>query len=211
MSVVIETTIGSFTVDLYTDLRTRTCLNFLKLCKIKYYNFCSFHKIVKDFVAQTGRQIYNGRAGGESAYYFAYGEQGRYYEAELNEPKLKHEDVGTLSMVTTEDDRLCGSEFFVTLGKDLDYLDNVHTVFGRVVEGLDILFKLNEILCDKDDKPYRDILITHTVILFDPYEDLKGLQVPDSSPLPDEDLLNSDSIYIEHPDYDESGGISNLF
>ncbi|KAH9384403.1 hypothetical protein HPB48_026410 [Haemaphysalis longicornis] len=54
MSVVIETTLGDLTVDLYTVERPRACLNFLKLCKLKYYNLCLFHKIEQNFVAQTG-------------------------------------------------------------------------------------------------------------------------------------------------------------
>lgn len=54
MSVVIETTIGDITVDLLLEQRPRTCLNFLKLCKLKYYNFNLFHTIQHDFVAQTG-------------------------------------------------------------------------------------------------------------------------------------------------------------
>lgn len=203
MSVVIETTIGSMTVDLFTEERPRTCLNFLKLCKIKYYNFCPFHKIVKDFIAQCGRNIHNGQEGGESVYYFIKGDQGRFMEAE-SKPKLKHEEAGTLSMVTN-DDRLIGSEFFVTLGKELDYLDGVHTVFGQVVEGLEVLYKLNEIFTDKEDKPYKDVLITHTAVLFDPFDDPEGLPVPDRSPEPSEELLNSNTIYIEQG-YDENQG-----
>ena len=208
MSVVIETTIGSMTIDLFTEERPRTCLNFLKLCKIKYYNFCPFHKIIKDFIAQTGRLTYNNdrndcEEGGKSIYSFIYGDKGRFLEAE-SKPRLKHQETGTLSMVTN-DDRLIGSEFFFTLGSELDYLDNVHTVFGRVVEGIEILYKLNEILTDKENKPYKDILITHTTILFDPFEDLEDLQLPVSSPVPDEELLNSDSIYIEQG-YDENAG-----
>ena len=203
MSVVIETTVGSMTVDLFTEERPRTCLNFLKLCKIKYYNFCPFHKIVKDFVAQTGRNIYQGREGGESIYYFTHGDKGRFMKAE-SKPRLKHEETGTLSMVTN-DEQLIGSEFFLTLGKELDYLDGVHTVFGRLVEGMEVLYKLNEIFTDKEDKPYKDILITHTTVLFDPFPDPDGLQVPELSPEPSEELLNSDTIYVEQG-YDENEG-----
>ena len=48
-------------------------------------------------------------------------------------------------------------QFFITLAEDLDYLDGVHTVFGEVAEGLDILNKVNEAFCDKEHRPYRDI------------------------------------------------------
>lgn len=202
MSVVIETTIGSLTVDLHCDLRPRTCLNFLKLCKMKYYNFCPFHRITKDFIAQSGEQIYDGQIGGQSVFGFLYGENGRYFEPEPK-VKLKHDRFGTLSMVTSEA-KLCGSQFFLTLSDSLDYLDDVHTVFGRVVDGFDVLHDLNQLLCDQDDKPYRDVLITHTVILHDPFDDPAQLECPES-PLPSEQLLTSDTIFIRDG-YDENDG-----
>lgn len=54
MSVVIETTAGDLTVDLFLEERPRACLNFLKLCKLKYYNYNLFHTIERGFIAQTG-------------------------------------------------------------------------------------------------------------------------------------------------------------
>ncbi|XP_069985913.1 peptidyl-prolyl cis-trans isomerase-like 4 isoform X2 [Penaeus vannamei] len=54
MSVVIETTIGDITVDLFTEERPRTCLNFLKLCKMKYYNLHLIYSVERNFIAQTG-------------------------------------------------------------------------------------------------------------------------------------------------------------
>jgi peptidyl-prolyl cis-trans isomerase-like 4 len=203
MSVVIETTIGSMTVDLHCDLRPRTCLNFLKLCKLKYYNFCPFHRITKDFIAQSGELIYNGREGGESVFHFLYGENGRYFEPE-SKVKLKHNKFGTVAMVTSEA-KLCGSQFFFTLSDSLDYLDDVHTVFGRVVDGFEVLHELNQLLCDQDDKPYRDVLITHTTVLHDPFEDPAALEYPERSPSPSEQLLNADTIFIKEG-YDENDG-----
>lgn len=54
MAVVIETTAGDITVDLYVEARPAACLNFLKLCKLKYYNYNLFHTIQHGFIAQTG-------------------------------------------------------------------------------------------------------------------------------------------------------------
>lgn len=56
MSIVIETTAGDITVDLFLEERPRACLNFLKLCKLKYYNYNLFHTIENGFIAQTGGQ-----------------------------------------------------------------------------------------------------------------------------------------------------------
>lgn len=54
MAVVIETTLGDLTVDLFLKERPQACLNFLKLCKLKYYNYNLFHTIQEGFIAQTG-------------------------------------------------------------------------------------------------------------------------------------------------------------
>ena len=54
MSVLVETTEGTITIDLYCDACPTTCLNFLKLCKIKYYNNCLFFNVQQNFIAQTG-------------------------------------------------------------------------------------------------------------------------------------------------------------
>lgn len=53
MAVVIETTVGDITVDLFLEERPKACLNFLKLCKLKYYNFNLFHTIEHGFIAQV--------------------------------------------------------------------------------------------------------------------------------------------------------------
>jgi peptidyl-prolyl cis-trans isomerase-like 4 len=59
----------------------------------------------------------------------------------------------------------CGSQFFITLGDNLDYLDGKHAVFGHVVEGEGTLEKFNEVFVDQDSRPYKDIRIRHVVIL----------------------------------------------
>ena len=74
MSVVIETTQGDLTVDLFLKERPKTCLNFLKLCKTKAYNLNLFHTVQPDFIAQTGDPSGTGR-GGESVFCQLYGEQ----------------------------------------------------------------------------------------------------------------------------------------
>ena len=59
----------------------------------------------------------------------------------------------------------CGSQFFITLADNIDYLDGKHAVFGHVVEGLDTLDKLNEVFVDQTDRPFKDVRIRHVVIL----------------------------------------------
>ncbi len=59
----------------------------------------------------------------------------------------------------------CGSQFFITLADNIEYLDGKHAAFGHVVEGLDTLDKLNDIFTDDKDRPLKDVRIRHVVIL----------------------------------------------
>lgn len=96
---------------------------------------------------------------------------------------------GTVSMATAPapndpDERLAGSQFIITLGDNLDYLDGKAAIFGTVVEGFDTLEKINTVFIDTTGRPLKDIRIRHTTILDDPFEDPPGLVVPPQSPVP---------------------------
>jgi len=82
------------------------------------------------------------------------------------------------------DDRVAGSQFIITLGDDLDYLDGKAAIFGKVVEGFDALEKINDAFCDEKGRPLVDVRIKHTVVLDDPYDDPAGLVEPPESPVP---------------------------
>ncbi|CAB4056036.1 PPIL4 [Lepeophtheirus salmonis] len=193
MSVVLETTKGHVTIDLYTNHRPKVCENFLKLCKVKYYNYQLINSVQREFIAQTGDPTGTGR-GGDSIFGRLYGNQARFFEGDPMIPKIRHSKPGLISMVNTGSN-LYGSQFFITLGSDLSYLDEqTHCVFGEIVEGMELLELLNETICDKEGRPYQDIRIAHTVILDDPYEDPPNLEIPPSSPLPSAEYLKTDRL-----------------
>ncbi|XP_029903522.1 peptidyl-prolyl cis-trans isomerase-like 4 [Myripristis murdjan] len=191
MAVLLETTLGDIVIDLFTEERPKTCLNFLKLCKIKYYNYCLVHNVQRDFIMQTGDPSGTGR-GGDSIFSKLYGDQARFFDAE-KVPRIKHKKKGMVSMVNNGSDQF-GSQFLITMAENLDYLDGVHTVFGEVTEGMDVLAKINETFVDKDFVPFQDIRINHTVILDDPFDDPPNLPVPDRSPEPTKEQLDSGRI-----------------
>lgn len=202
MAVVIETTLGDITVDLYLEQRPVTCLNFLKLCKMKYYNFNLFHTIRSGFIAQTGDPTGEG-SGGQSIFGLLEGPGKRFFSGEKM-PKIRHTDTGLLSMVGTGD-VMIGSQFFFTLGPDLDSLDGYHCVIGEVTEGHDVLRKLNDVICDETHRPYQDVRITHTVVLEDPFNDPTGLWAPTRSPSPSTERLKGGRIAPDE-ELDEAQG-----
>ena len=194
MAVLIETSLGDVVIDLYTKERPKTCLNFLKLCKVKYYNFCLFHNVQINFIAQTGDPSGTGE-GGSSIWGVIDGDEMKYFEAEII-PRLKHKKLGTVSMVNNGNNML-SSQFFLTLREDLDYLDGKHTVFGEVAEGLDVLKEINATHVDKNGRPLQDIRIFHTVVLDDPFDDPPRLEIPSRSPSPPQNLADTDHIGVD--------------
>ncbi|XP_002965848.2 peptidyl-prolyl cis-trans isomerase CYP59 [Selaginella moellendorffii] len=181
MAVLLSTSVGDIVIDLHAESCPITCKNFLKLCKIKYYNNCLFHSVQKDFIAQTGDPTGTGR-GGDSIYKFLYGDQARFFEDEINQ-RLKHDKVGVVAMASAGEGQNA-SQFYITLRDGLDYLDEKHTIFGEVAEGFETLTRINEAYVDDNHRPYKNIRIKHTSILDDPFDDPPELAelIPDRSP-----------------------------
>ena len=102
-------------------------------------------------------------------------------------------------------DNVLGSQFFITLGSNLDSLDGEHCVFGEVVEGEDVLGKLNSTIVDTEGRPYQDIRITHTVVLHDPYDDPPGFEPRSTSPEPSAEMLASTRIGADESINDYEG------
>jgi peptidyl-prolyl cis-trans isomerase-like 4 len=103
--------------------------------------------------------------------------------------KRKHSERGTVSMATTAsktnpDERYAGSQFIITLGDNIEQLDGKAAIFGEVVEGFDVLEKINSAFVDQNGRPLQDIRILHTVVLDDPFDDPPGLIEPPQSPVP---------------------------
>lgn len=104
---------------------------------------------------------------------------------------------------------LIGSQFFLTLGSDLTSLDGIHCVIGQVVEGLDVLRTINEVICDNTHRPYKDVRITHTVILDDPFQNPRGFREVSRSPSPSAERLRGGRIAADE-DIDETADETEL-
>lgn len=172
--------------------------SFLKLCKVKYYNYSPVYNVQPNFSFQTGDPIgpeSKDSDGGSSIWGMPDGATKRAARSERMafrpefSKKRKHVVRGTVSMATTPaksnpDDRNASSQFIITLGDHTEDLDGKAAVFGEVVEGFDALEKINTAFVDQHGRPLQDIRILHTVILDDPYDDPPDLTEPPSSPVP---------------------------
>eukprot|EP01059_Diplonema_ambulator_P007546 TRINITY_DN17012_c0_g1_i1.p1 TRINITY_DN17012_c0_g1~~TRINITY_DN17012_c0_g1_i1.p1 ORF type:complete len:422 (+),score=73.79 TRINITY_DN17012_c0_g1_i1:55-1320(+) len=208
-SVLIETSKGDITIDLYTKDAPKACENFLKLCKVKYYNGALFYKVEKDFLAECGDVD---KQGGNSVWGLMDDGKLTHFEDEVKAQKrkkdrLKHDRKGLVGMVN-KGPGTNTSRFFIQLAdRHIDFLDGKHTIFGEVSEGLHIVDLLNNTFVDSNHAPLRRFAIHHTYILEDPFPDPPKLHklIPDASPMPlldddDDDYISSGS---EEDDVDQ--------
>lgn len=179
----IQTSLGNITVRLFPEYAPKACENFTTLAKKGYYNGITFHRVINDFMIQTGDPTATG-AGGESIW-------GKPFEDEFT-PNLRNFH-GALSMANCGPNTN-GSQFFIvqaskettaayltdasnsanspfaqsipskTLEKYIEvggtpWLDDHHTVFGHVIEGLDTVDKIAAVETDTNDKPIEDVTI----------------------------------------------------
>ena len=121
----IETNKGTIKFTLHDDKVPKTVANFVKLAEDEFYNGLTFHRVIDDFMIQTGCPDGNGTGG-----------PGFSFDDEFH-ADLKHDGPGVVSMANAGPNTN-GSQFFVTHVKT-DWLDGKHSVFGRVTEGLDVV------------------------------------------------------------------------
>ncbi|KAJ1934505.1 Peptidyl-prolyl cis-trans isomerase-like 1 [Linderina pennispora] len=151
-NVVLETSMGPITIELYWHEAPRTCKNFYELARRGSYNSVIFHRIIADFMIQGGDPTGTGR-GGSSIY-------GGKFEDEITRA-LKHTGAGVLSMANSGPNTN-GSQFFITLAPT-PHLDGKHTVFGRVKEGMDVVRRMGLVATDRNDRPREDVRILRAV------------------------------------------------
>jgi len=151
--VTLHTTLGDIHLKLFTKETPKTCENFITHCKNGYYNGLLFHRVIRNFMIQTGDPRGDG-TGGESIW-------GHDFEDEFVK-SLRHDRAGTLSMANAGPNTN-GSQFFITT-QPADNLDGKHTVFGRVFKGMETVKNIEKVPTDKTDKPRTDVKILNVTV-----------------------------------------------
>lgn len=148
-TAILHTSMGDIHLKLFVQECPRTAENFCVHAKNSYYNGHIFHRVIKGFMVQTGDPTGTG-TGGESVW-------GGNFEDEFH-ATLKHDRPYTLSMANAGPNTN-GSQFFITV-IPAPWLDNKHTVFGRVVRGMEVVQNISNVRTSpKTDKPYDDVRI----------------------------------------------------
>jgi cyclophilin family peptidyl-prolyl cis-trans isomerase len=129
-TAIFKTEKGDFEIELYADKAPKTVNNFVFLARDKFYDGVSFHRVIHGFMAQGGDPTGTGTGG--PGYKFA----------DEFHPSLRHSGPGILSMANAGPGTN-GSQFFIT-HVATPHLDNRHSVFGKVVKGMDVVFSIPE-------------------------------------------------------------------
>ncbi|CAI6093893.1 hypothetical protein V2G26_016982 [Clonostachys chloroleuca] len=152
--IVLQTSVGTITVELYTSHAPKTCKNFATLVRRGYYNSTIFHRIIPNFMVQGGDPTGTGR-GGTSIY-------GDNFEDEID-PGLKHTGAGILSMANSGPNTN-GSQFFITLAPT-PWLDGKHTIFGRVKHGMSTVKRMGLVKTGAEDRPLDEVKIVEAKVV----------------------------------------------
>jgi cyclophilin family peptidyl-prolyl cis-trans isomerase len=148
---VLETNMGTMELELFEDKAPITTKNFIDLAEKGFYDGTVFHRVIKDFMIQGGDPTGTGSGG-----------PGYSIPDEFH-PDLRHNAKGILSMANAGIPNTGGSQFFITLAPQ-PHLDGHHSVFGKLINGEDVLDAIGSVETDASDRPINDVILLKVTI-----------------------------------------------
>ncbi len=153
--ILLSTTLGDITLELFPEAAPKAVENFVGLTEKWYYDGIIFHRVIRDFMIQCGDPTGTGM-GGKSLWM-------RAFEDEFLDTSLTHKK-GVISMANAGRNTN-GSQFFIVTAEDASFLDRKHTIFGHVIEGMDVVEKIEASDTDRNDKPENEVKIITAKVL----------------------------------------------
>jgi len=149
MTAVVETSMGTFSFKLYQEDAPQTVASFVKLANKGFYDGLIFHRVIEGFMIQGGDPTGTGTGG-----------PGYTIKAEFNDNKHV---AGAVSMARSGDPDSAGSQFFVCLDP-APHLDGQYTLFGQVVDGMDVVSAIGKVKTARGDRPVEDVIMKKVTI-----------------------------------------------
>jgi peptidylprolyl isomerase len=157
MKATIETNKGKIVIDFFDAERPDTVGNFVKLAKSGFYDGVKFHRVIRNFMIQGGDPLTK-----EDSKMSMWGTGGPGYKFNDEITAGNRNNAGTISMANAGPNTN-GSQFFINL-RDNNFLDPKHTVFGHVVEGMDVVTAIEAVPTNHSDRPIEHVTINSIVI-----------------------------------------------
>lgn len=143
----VQTSLGSFKINLYEDIATKNVENFVSLANDGFYNDLTFHRVIDNFIIQTGDPVGDGT-----------GNAGYYIDDEIAPGLVFREYL--VAMANEGRPNTNSSQFFITLeGGSFSHLDGNYTVIGEVVEGFSVVEQIGSVDVDANDVPRVDVVV----------------------------------------------------
>ncbi|MFT7327857.1 MAG: cyclophilin family peptidyl-prolyl cis-trans isomerase [Crocinitomicaceae bacterium] len=159
MKATFNTSKGSFEIELFNDLAPKTVENFVKLAESNFYDEVKFHRVIKNFMIQAGDPL---SKDDDMSDRWGTGGPGYSFEDEIHGENFNIR--GTISMANAGPDTN-GSQFFInTNPDDNSFLDGKHTVFGKIISGMDVVDSIENVEKFPNDRPVEAVIITSITI-----------------------------------------------
>ena len=155
-TAIIETNLGTIVFKLLPDLAPETVRNFEKLARDGFYNGTLFHRVIPGFMIQGGDP--NTKNGNKNTW--GTGGPGHTIKAEFSS---RSHHRGIVSMARAQDPDSAGSQFFIVT-TDSTFLDRQYTVFGEVIEGIDVADEIVNLQRDRNDCPLEEAKMLHVKV-----------------------------------------------
>ena len=153
--ILLSTTAWDITLELFPQAAPKAVENFVGLTEKWYYDGIIFHRVIRDFMIQWGDPTGTG-SGGKSLWM-------RAFEDEFLDRELTHKKW-VISMANAGRNTN-GSQFFIVTADDASFLDRKHTIFGRVIEGMDVVDAIEASKTDRNDRPLDEVKIIKATVL----------------------------------------------
>lgn len=156
--VLLKTNFGDITIELFSDKAPKTTSNFTTLAEQDFYDGTRFHRIMKGFMIQGGDPFSKDKA---TVSKWGTGGPGYTFEDEINDELIVR---GVIAMANAGPDTN-GSQFFIVTASAASWLDGKHTVFGRVVGGMDVVDKIESIpTVEETALPLEDVVVLDVLV-----------------------------------------------
>ncbi|KAH8727476.1 cyclophilin-like domain-containing protein [Phaeosphaeriaceae sp. PMI808] len=162
MSVTLHTSRGDIKLEIFCETVPKTAENFLALCASSFYHGSPFHRLIPNFMVQTGSPASDPKSKTSTS---IYDTPNQLFEDEIR-PALRHNARGIVSMAN-KGPNSNGSQFFITFAP-APHLDGKNTVFGKLLEGDEVLDDIEKIAVDKKSRPQEHIEIKSITIHANP-------------------------------------------
>jgi len=157
MKITLQTNKGNIVLEMMEKDAPNTVANFVKLAKSGFYDGTKFHRVIEGFMIQGGDPKSK-----DDALMAEWGTGGPGYQFDDEIHESNHNEMGTISMANAGRNTN-GSQFFINT-KDNDFLDDKHTVFGRVIDGFDVVQQIERTPTGVADRPLDPVVIERVTV-----------------------------------------------